>query len=418
MNKEEKNKLVPKLRFPEFRGNGEWEEKLLGQIGEFIGGGTPDTTVSEYWDGEIQWFTPTEIKEQNISKSRRTITEKGLKNSSAKLLPKGALMITTRATIGDISIANNPCTTNQGFQSLIVNDSEINIFWYYWLIQNKNELIIRASGSTFLEIGKTKIVTITTFRPSKEEQQKIATCLSSLDELITLQSQKLDALKSHKKGLMQTLFPSEGERVPKVRFKEFRGKEEWIKKLLGKVGEIITGNTPPTNDASNYGGERLFVSPADISEKRYITNTKITISDKGFALTRHIKENSVLFVCIGSTIGKIAQNKFECATNQQINSIVPYEGYSSDFLYSALEYQASSIATIAGIQAVPIINKSLFSSVLVSFPSPKEQQKIAACLSSIDSLITAQSQKIDALKEHKKGLMQGLFPAINERDEK
>src|ERR1035441_4365789 len=122
MNKEEKNKLVPKLRFPEFRGNGEWEEKLLGQIGEFIGGGTPDTTVSEYWDGEIQWFTPTEIKEQNISKSRRTITEKGLKNSSAKLLPKGALMITTRATIGDISIANNPCTTNQGFQSLIVND--------------------------------------------------------------------------------------------------------------------------------------------------------------------------------------------------------------------------------------------------------------------------------------------------------
>jgi type I restriction enzyme, S subunit len=202
------SQTVPKLRFEEFVDEGEWEETLLGQIGEFIGGGTPDTTISEYWDGEIQWFTPTEIKERIFSKSKRTITEKGLQNSSAKLLPKGALLITTRATIGDIGIANNPCATNQGFQSLIVNVSEINIFWYYWIIQNKNELIRRSSGSTFLEIGKSKIVTIPALRPIKEEQQKIADCISSLDDLITTQKQKLEALKLHKKGLMQQLFPT------------------------------------------------------------------------------------------------------------------------------------------------------------------------------------------------------------------
>ena len=202
--------------------------------------------------------------------------------------------------------------------------------------------------------------------------------------------------------------------VPKLRFPEFRESEGWEELSLGKIAEIITGNTPNTSDSSNYRGSRLFVSPSDISEGRYVTQTKTTLSEKGYSHTRHIKENSVLFVCIGSTIGKIGQNKYECSTNQQINSLVPYEGHSSDFLYSALEFKASSIATIAGKHAVPIINKSLFSSVLVSFPPLEEQQKIADCLSSLDELITAQSQKLQALKTHKKGLMQQLFPAEGE----
>ena len=202
------DETVPKRRFEEFRDSGEWEEKKLDDIGKFIGGGTPDTSKPEYWDGTIQWFTPSEIKERNASKSIRTITEKGLQNSSAKLLPKGALLITTRATIGEISIAVKECTTNQGFQSLIVDNSESNVFWYYWIIQNKSELKLKASGSTFPEIGKTEILKIKVLHPEKIEQQKIADCLSSLDKLITEQAQKIEALKQHKKGLLQGLFPS------------------------------------------------------------------------------------------------------------------------------------------------------------------------------------------------------------------
>ena len=94
------NKLIPELRFPEFMNEGEWVLKEFGEIGDFIGGGTPDTTKAEYWSGNIQWYTPTEVKEGILKKSSRTITEEGLNNSSAKLLPKGALLITTRATIG------------------------------------------------------------------------------------------------------------------------------------------------------------------------------------------------------------------------------------------------------------------------------------------------------------------------------
>ncbi len=198
---------VPRLRFPEFQDSGEWEQSRLGLAGQFVGGGTPDTSVPEYWDGDIQWFTPTEIKDRKPSNSKRTITSEGLNNSSAKLLPAGALLITTRATIGDVGIAERPCATNQGFQSLVV-ESEVNTFWYYWLVQHRSELTDRASGSTFLEIGKTELKQIPALRPGKSEQQKIADCLGSLDDLIAAEGRKLEALRQHKQGLMQQLFPS------------------------------------------------------------------------------------------------------------------------------------------------------------------------------------------------------------------
>ena len=198
---------VPELRFPEFQGTKGWEEKKLEEIGNFIGGGTPNTNNPEYWDGEILWYTPTEIKNARLKSSNRKITEQGLRNSSAKLLPKGAILITTRATIGDVAISEKECTTNQGFQSLVVKDSEVNSFWFYWIIQHKEELNKRASGSTFKEIGKNEIINITAYSTKKQEQQKIADCLSSLDELIEATSQKVEILKEHKKGLMQQLFP-------------------------------------------------------------------------------------------------------------------------------------------------------------------------------------------------------------------
>jgi type I restriction enzyme S subunit len=415
MSKNNENKLVPRLRFPEFQNIEGWKEKQLGEIGEFIGGGTPDTSVEEYWDGEIQWFTPTEIKEKNIKRSIRTITQKGLQNSSAKLLPKGALLITTRATIGDVGIAIEECSTNQGFQSLVVNNTESNLYWYYWITHNKNELKRRSSGSTFPEIGKNEIIKITAYSPKKNEQQKIAACLSSLDEVITAESQKLEVLKEHKKGLLQHLFPQEGETVPKVRFKEFEDSGEWKEKTLGEVAEIITGSTPSTNVKDYYDGDKMLVSPADINDNRYVFEAKTTLTDLGFSKTRKIKADSVLFVCIGSTIGKVAQNKFECATNQQINSLVPFEGYSSAFIYSLLERYSRKIASLAGKQAVPLINKTTFSLVKLPFPTDiAEQQKIATCLSSLDDLIHTQSRKIEALQLHKKGLLQGLFPNLNE----
>ena len=203
--------------------------------------------------------------------------------------------------------------------------------------------------------------------------------------------------------------------VPELRFSEFENEGDWKEKTLVNIAEIVTGTTPKTSESENYGGNKLFVSPADISGKRYISKTIKTLSEIGFSKSRVLPENSILFVCIGSTIGKIAQNKIECATNQQINSLIPFENYSNDFIYSLLENNSYRIASLAGHQAVPLINKTDFSEILVLLPPTKlEQQKIANCLSSLDNLITAETEKLDHLKDHKKGLLQQLFPTNGE----
>jgi type I restriction enzyme S subunit len=243
------------------------------------------------------------------------------------------------------------------------------------------------------------------------EQQKIAECLSSVDELIAAQARKLDALKTHKKGLMQQLFPREGETQPRFRFPEFQNAGEWVDQSIGDFGKVVTGSTPSTAQPLFYGGGIPFVSPADISDMRFVDQTKTTLTAEGFAETRHIRAGSVLFVSIGSTIGKVAQNVHDCATNQQINAVVPNSKHSDGFVYFALSFASERIALLAGRQAVPIINKSLFSSVRILAPMLPEQQRIASCLSSLDALISAGTQKLEALKTHKKGLMQQLFPS-------
>ncbi len=280
--------------------------------------------------------------------------------------------------------------------------------------QLKKHITSGARSNGLLNISKEHFFGVEIPTPRPAEQQKIADCLSSVDELIAALARKVDALRTHKKGLMQQLFPREGETQPRLRFPEFQNAVEWEPKSIGKLGEVVTGSTPSTAQPEYYVGDRLFVSPADISDSRFVEKTKTTLTSLGFEETRPIKANSVLFVCIGSTIGKIAQNRHECATNQQINSVIPNLNNSDGFVYYALSSMAAKISKLAGIQAVPIVNKSIFSSVELAAPELPEQERIADCLSAIDEAILAQTEKLAALKTHKKGLMQQLFPSAEE----
>ena len=194
---------------------------------------------------------------------------------------------------------------------------------------------------------------------------------------------------------------------PKLRFREFSG--EWEEKKLGEIGNIITGTTPSTANAEYYNGDKLFVTPVDIKDNRHIHFTATTLTDLGFSKGRAIEKDSVCFVCIGSTIGKVAQVTKTAVTNQQINTIVPNQDNNSDFLYSLLFYKADKIKLLAGVQAVPQINKTAFSKLKFHFPPIKEQQKIASFLSAVDSRIEQLIKKEQLLREYKKGVMQKIF---------
>ena len=201
------------------------------------------------------------------------------------------------------------------------------------------------------------------------------------------------------------------ELKPKIRFKGFT--DDWEQRKLADVGNIITGTTPSTSDESNYNGDYLFVSPADINTNRYIEKTNTTLSKKGFESGRILNEGSVLFVSIGSTIGKVAQTKEKSTTNQQINAIEVNGKNNNNFIYSLLEKHSNNIRAGASTQAVPILNKTSFSLLEFNMPKIIEQEKIGQLFRQIDNLITLHQRKCDKLVELKKSLLEKMFPQNN-----
>ncbi|MGJ1285069.1 restriction endonuclease subunit S [Sphingobacterium spiritivorum] len=184
----------------------DWEVKKLGEVCVVIGGGTPSTFNNEFWNGNINWFTPTEVGyKKYLTSSNRKISEAGLMNSSANMLPINSILLTTRAGIGDVGILKVEACTNQGFQSLVCHSDTHYEFIYYLMQTKKNELLNNASGSTFLEISPNKVKSIEIQIPSFPEQTRISTILSDMDAEIEVLEQKLAKAKQIKQGLMQEL---------------------------------------------------------------------------------------------------------------------------------------------------------------------------------------------------------------------
>ncbi len=186
-------------------------------------------------------------------------------------------------------------------------------------------------------------------------------------------------------------------------------KEGWEVKTLGEIGEIATGTTPPTRDIDNYGIDFCFVSPADLGYSKYISKTEKNLSKKGFKISRKFPKNSILFTCIGSTIGKMGISSIELTSNQQINAIFPNIDFNTEYLYYQLCLIAKKIRMMASEQAVPMINKSEFSEILVSIPTITEQTRIATILSDMDLEIAQLEEKLAKYKVVKQGLMQQLL---------
>lgn len=185
--------------------------------------------------------------------------------------------------------------------------------------------------------------------------------------------------------------------------------EEWEVKKVSDFGKVYTGNTPPTNDQENYGNEFMFVSPGDLGISKYILNTEKRLTEKGFLFSRKFKKGSVLFTCIGSTIGKSGIAREDLTSNQQINAITVNQNNHNEFLFYQLQRNFKQIKLLAGEQAVPIINKSQFEQIKLLCAPLLEQKAIADCLSIWDKAIEKHNALIAQKELSKKALMQKLL---------
>ncbi|SEA99348.1 restriction endonuclease subunit S [Marinobacterium iners] len=254
--------------------------------------------------------------------------------------------------------------------------------------------------------------------PSDMEQQKIADCLASVDELITLHTQKLNTLKDHRKGLMQQLFPAEGETVPKLRFPEFKGKESWVALQLQDFSTIIRGASPrPKGDPRYYGGSVPRLMGQDVSrDGKWVTPCIDYLTDEGAKLSRFCKKGTLTIICSGDvgvpsflSVDACIHDGFLALT--KINSKV----INKEFLYYCLVNLYSVFndsATHGGIYIN--LTTSILKEFQVSIPeSLEEQGSIVSVLAAVDDLIAAQDSYLSDLKNHKVGLMQKLFPVMD-----
>ena len=316
---------VPHLRFPEFTE--EWETKPINDLAVVIGGGTPDTTVKSYWDGEIQWFTPSEIgKTKYVDSSLRTITEDGLNNSSAKRLPPNTILLSSRATIGECSLSLRECATNQGFQSLV--SKKCNVDFLYYLIQTKkNDLIRKSCGSTFLEISANEVRKIQVSIPSDVEQQKIAGLLSLIDERIATQNKIIEDLKKLKSAISKHLFARKDLLETTI--------------CLSNIATLKNGYAFQSG-MYNALGKWKILTISNVSGERYINDKDCNCIIK---LPNDIQDHQVLkegdiLISLTGNVGRVSLCKTgNYLLNQRVGLLQLAKNVDQEFLYQILSSQ-------------------------------------------------------------------------------
>lgn len=392
-------KLAPKLRFPEFQDAGEWDEKPLGECLDYQQP-TPylvsDTRYSDAYETPVLTAGKTFIL--------------GFTNEKNGIFKDNLPVIIFDDFTTATQFVDFPFKAKSSAMKILQAINGANIKFMYESLQ-----IINYEVGAHERHWISKFAPMPILAPKPSEQQKIANCLSSIDDLITAQSQKVEALKTHKKGLMQQLFPREGETVPRLRFPEFRDAGEWVISQLQEFSTIIRGASPrPQGDPRYYGGKVPRLMGKDVSrDGKWVTPSCDFLTEEGAKLSRFCKKGTLTIICSGD-VGVPSFLAVDACIHDGFLALIDLAGevIDQDFLfYSLINLQTifTSSATHGGV----FVN--LTTTILKEFeiyrPCILEQQKIANCLSSIDELITAQTQKLEFLKIHKRGLMQQLFPS-------
>ena len=413
MNKEVKKGLVPDFRFPEFLDSGEWEEINLGSIGKVsMCKRILKDETKPY--GDIPFYKIGTFGKQADAYISKDVYERY--KSKYSYPKKGDILISASGTIGRLVIFNGEAAYFQDSNIVWIGNNE-NLVKNSFLFYCYKRIKWATDNNTIARLYNDNLSGMKIFITSMPEQTKIAACLSSLDDLITAQTQKIEALKTHKKGLMQQLFPQEGETVPKLRFPEFMDSGEWECTTIGEVGKFYYGKSAPkwslSNDAPTLCvryGELYTKFGTIISE--VLSRTNIDPSNLKFS-----KGGEILVPRVGEVPQDFAKNccylPFPNIAIGEMISVYETKEYPIFYTYyfRTMEQQFSRVVEGQNVRNLYYVN---LEPIVIGKPSIPEQTKIADCLSSLDELIYSQVKKLDVLKLHKKGLMQGLFPSSNE----
>lgn len=384
------NENIPKIRFKGFTEP--WERRKLGDISEIIGGGTPSTEVPEYWNGNINWYSPAEIGSQiYVKKSQKTITELGLEKSSAKILPIGSVLFTSRAGIGSMAILEEKASTNQGFQSIVPIKNQLDS---YFIFSRSNELKKYAetvgAGSTFIEVSGKQMKEMEILIPKIDEQSQIGLFFKQLDKIITLHQRKYEKLKQIKKSMLEKMFPHEGKNVPEIRFKEFT--EPWERRKLGELCSITTGKLD-ANAMNSDGKYDFYTSGIDVF--------KIDVAAfEGPAIT--IAGN-------GASVGymHLADGKFNAYQRTYVlTSFFADRQFLSIAIGNELPDKIQEEVRGSGI---PYIVLNMLTDLAIPFPSQEEQAVVGHYFTNLDKLIILHKRKYEKLEQIKKSLLEKMF---------
>lgn len=386
------NKLIPELRFPEFLNEGEWKEKQISNILDYE---RPDNYI---------------VSDTNYQKSGIPVLTAnksfilGYTNEDFGIYDNLPVIIFDDFTV-DNKYVDFPFKVKSSAIKILRIKEDDNLKFIYELISQ-----IEFKGVEHKRYYISEYQNLNVNVPNPTEQQKIADCLSSLDDLISAHTDKLDALKEHKKGLMQNLFPQEGETVPKLRFNEFEKDGEWREKILSQVAHYENGRAHEQDIVEN--GKYIVVNSKFISSDGETTKYSNSLFCKS-------NIGDILMVLSDVPNGKAIAKCFyvpeedKYTVNQRICKISSFD-IDSLFLFYIMNRNPYFLSFDDGVKQTNLRNEDVQSFSFLVPKNPKEQQKIADTLSALDALIKEQADKIEQLKQHKKGLMQGLFPKIKE----
>ena len=321
----------------------EWKECTIADLGEVVGGATPSTKKPEnYENGDISWITPKDLSTFNgrfITRGERNITEIGLNSCSTRLLPLNSVLFSSRAPIGYVAIAAKEMCTNQGFKSVIPNSDTDYMFLYYLLKFNKGNIENMGSGTTFKEVSGNTMKSIKVYIPVDiEEQRKIASILSALDDKIELNNRINENLESQAQAFFTDLFIT-------------NAKPEWKTGTVSDLGDVVGGGTPSKKVEEYYTNDGIaWITPKDLSndKSKFITHGETDITDLGLAKSSAtlMPRGSVLFSS-RAPIGYIAIADGQVSTNQGFKSIVPFDNVGTAYVYYFLKENLSAIENVA-----------------------------------------------------------------------